>query len=31
MKPSEVSSSLQVLAKIQKPAFLWGPPGVGKS
>lgn len=31
MKPSEVASSLQVLAKIQKPAFLWGAPGVGKS
>jgi MoxR-like ATPase len=31
MKPSEVLSSLQVLAQIRKPAFLWGPPGVGKS
>jgi MoxR-like ATPase len=31
MKPSEVLSSLQVLANIRKPAFLWGPPGVGKS
>jgi hypothetical protein len=31
MKPSEVASSLSVLAKIQKPAFLWGSPGVGKS
>jgi hypothetical protein len=30
-KPSEISSSLQLLARIQKPAFLWGAPGVGKS
>jgi dynein-related subfamily AAA family protein len=31
MKPSDIASSLQLLAQIQKPAFLWGPPGVGKS
>jgi hypothetical protein len=31
MKPSEIASSLQLLTRIQKPAFLWGPPGVGKS
>ncbi len=31
MKPSEISSSLQLLTRIQKPAFLWGAPGVGKS
>jgi hypothetical protein len=31
MKPSEISSSLQLLSRIQKPAFLWGPPGAGKS
>ena len=31
MKPSEIASSLQLLAQIHKPAFLWGPPGVGKS
>lgn len=31
MKPSEIASSLQLLARIHKPAFLWGPPGVGKS
>jgi hypothetical protein len=31
MKPSEIPSSLQLLAQIHKPAFLWGPPGVGKS
>ena len=31
MKPSEISSSLHLLSRIQKPAFLWGPPGVGKS
>jgi AAA domain (dynein-related subfamily) len=31
MKPSDIASSLQLLARIQKPAFLWGSPGVGKS
>ena len=31
MKPSEISSSLHLLSRIQKPAFLWGPPAVGKS
>ena len=31
MKPSEIASSLPLLARIHKPAFLWGPPGVGKS
>jgi hypothetical protein len=31
MKPSEISCSLQLLTRIQKPAFLWGAPGVGKS
>jgi MoxR-like ATPase len=31
MKPSDIASSLQLLAQIQKPAFVWGPPGVGKS
>jgi hypothetical protein len=31
MIPSEISSSLQLLTRIQKPAFLWGAPGVGKS
>jgi len=31
IKPSEISSSLQLLTRIRKPAFLWGAPGVGKS
>ena len=31
MKPSQVAASLEVLAQIRKPAFLWGAPGVGKS
>ena len=31
MKPSEIAYSLQLLTLIQKPAFLWGAPGVGKS
>ena len=31
MKPSDIASSLQLLVQIQKPAFVWGPPGVGKS
>jgi hypothetical protein len=28
-KPSEIASSLQLLAQIHKPTFLWGLPGVG--
>src|SRR5271157_4947272 len=31
MKPSEIASSLQLLTRTRKPAFLWGAPGVGKS
>lgn len=31
MKPSDVQSSLAVLVKKQRPAFIWGPPGAGKS
>jgi MoxR-like ATPase len=31
MKPSDIATSLHLLTRIQKPAFLWGPPGVGKS
>ena len=31
MKPSDIAASLQLLTRIRKPAFLWGPPGVGKS
>ncbi len=31
MRPTEVKRSLEFLTQIQRPAFLWGPPGVGKS
>lgn len=31
MRPSQVSASLTHLIKRQRPAFLWGPPGAGKS
>lgn len=31
MKPSHVLAALQTLLTIRQPAFLWGPPGVGKS
>src|SRR3978361_48928 len=31
MKPSDIASSLRLLTRIETPAFLWGPPGVGKS
>ena len=31
MKPSRISHVLQKLIKTRWPAFLWGPPGVGKS
>lgn len=31
MKPSQVKESLKHLIGRQRPAFLWGPPGVGKS
>lgn len=31
MKPSKVLPSLKHLIKQQRPAFIWGPPGAGKS
>ena len=31
MKPSKIKTTLQTLIKTRWPAFLWGPPGVGKS
>lgn len=31
MKPSQVSSALQLLIERQRPCFIWGAPGVGKS
>ena len=31
MKPSNLESSLKILIQSKQPAFLWGPPGVGKS
>lgn len=31
MKPSLVAQSLGFLIDLQRPAFVWGPPGVGKS
>ncbi len=31
MRPSSLSRVLPHLVKIQRPAFIWGPPGVGKS
>lgn len=31
MRPSQVKASLCHLIKRQRPAFLWGPPGAGKS
>ena len=31
MKPSQVKQSLKHLISVRRPAFLWGPPGVGKS
>lgn len=31
MKPSAVVQKLQVAIKAQRPVFIWGPPGVGKS
>ncbi len=31
MKPSAIALALHTLLAIRQPAFLWGPPGVGKS
>ncbi|MHC1710948.1 MAG: AAA family ATPase [Solidesulfovibrio sp.] len=31
MTPSHIARALQTLLPIRQPAFLWGPPGVGKS
>ncbi|KKK85320.1 hypothetical protein LCGC14_2774500, partial [marine sediment metagenome] len=31
MKPSKVVEALEIAIKADRPAFLWGPPGVGKS
>jgi len=31
MKPSAIRTALAELIALQRPAFLWGPPGVGKS
>lgn len=31
MSPSEVAASLNDLLDIHQPAFIWGPPGIGKS
>ena len=31
MRPSEVKKSLTHLVTRQRPAFIWGPPGAGKS
>jgi hypothetical protein len=31
MKPSRIFESLKVCIAAQQPAFMWGPPGVGKS
>ncbi|MEM8986679.1 MAG: MoxR family ATPase [Pseudomonadota bacterium] len=31
MKPSHVKAALTTLVAARKPAFIWGPPGVGKS
>ncbi len=31
MKPTQVEQALQVAINARRPAFIWGPPGVGKS
>ncbi|MCG8530319.1 MAG: MoxR family ATPase [Desulfovibrionales bacterium] len=31
MKASQITHSLETLIQIKQPAFLWGPPGIGKS
>lgn len=31
MKPSQIAESVETLIKCRQPAFIWGPPGIGKS
>ena len=31
MRPAQIKSALNVLVDKKRPAFIWGPPGVGKS
>ena len=31
MKPTAIAQALQLLIQAKQPAFMWGPPGVGKS
>lgn len=31
LKPSDLATSLEAMINIQRPVFVWGPPGVGKS
>lgn len=31
MKPTQVEQALQIAIQARRPAFIWGPPGVGKS
>lgn len=31
MRSSQIAEALRVAIEVQRPLFLWGPPGVGKS
>lgn len=31
LRPSEIAACVKIAMKVKRPAFIWGPPGIGKS